>query len=256
VLGVTVADVASAYLLGGDALDDLIGKQQELQDDADEAYRAALERNPNNILYGADTQRDLDEVNRLLNDQKKLQDEAAAAAQLAADAGLTAYQLKADLIGQVNDAYDEAAGSVTDYINTETGVFDTAAYITAMQQREQALRDYQTTLASVDLSPEAIKFITSQGQEAAASFLQGYKNATPAQRAELNRIWTAAGQDDSAAYSDTLATAFEGASVTGPEVELQEPNVGAVVSSIQSQLNGRRLTVRVTAVDQYGRPIY
>ena len=126
-------------------------------------------------------------------------------------------EAKAGLISQIDSAYDEAAGSVSDFVDKESGVFDVTAYIASMQAREQALKDYQSTLAGSGLSSEARTFLNSQGEEAAAQLLAGYKAAGPDQKKELARIWSEAGETSSGEYTTELQKGIP-KTVPGPSV--------------------------------------
>jgi hypothetical protein len=85
-------------------------------------------------------------------------------------------------------------------VTAESGLFDVTAYLTAMQARETAIKDYQDTLNSSGLSDEAKGFLSEQGIESAALMLAGYKTAAPGQRAELDRIWTESSKTSSGAF--------------------------------------------------------
>jgi hypothetical protein len=127
------------------------------------------------------------------------------------------------------------------------------AYIKAMQAREKALRSYQKTLAEAELTPEARKFLESQGQDSAAAFLAGYKRATPKQRAELERIWTEAGKQDSGSYTTALTDSFSSGTVPGPAVSPQLDT-----SDLDNQLKQyatKTLNVTVQLRDPLGRKI-
>jgi predicted house-cleaning noncanonical NTP pyrophosphatase (MazG superfamily) len=226
-LKVPLSDVVYAYAQGGAALDNLIGKNRELIT-AENDRLIAEDRNANSSLGSigdlltadGEYQRLLDEINGTLTTQKGVIDAAGEASALAAAAGLSHWQLKADVVDAVNEAYDTAAGAVDDYVDAETGIFNVARYIAAMQAREQALKDYQQTLASSPLTAEAKSFLTDQGAEAAAQFLAGYKAAAPEQQSELNRLWTEAGRTNSAAYIDAAATGLLAKPLPSPVVTL------------------------------------
>jgi hypothetical protein len=125
---------------------------------------------------------------------QKIQQKAMAEAEAAAAAGVSAMEARAAVQDQVNQAYDDAAGKVEAYISVESGLFDTAAYITAMQEREKALADYQAALATSGLTEEAKAFLASQGEDIAATMLSGYSSGDAKTKAELSRIWTEAGK--------------------------------------------------------------
>lgn len=178
---------------------------------------------------------------------------AAEAEKLYAQAGGPELERKAQLVETVNAAYDEAAGAASDYINAESGLFDTGAYITAMQAKQDALRDYQTTLAESPLTAEAKSFLDSQGVEAAAQFLAGYKSATPEQQAALNAIWTEAGSTSSGAYTGALKAGIPTA-IDGPLVTARGDASGAL-AEMQRQIDNNPLVARVkTKFDRVGVP--
>lgn len=149
------------------------------------------------------------EANQALEQQSAAEEDAAVAAQAANDIGLPALQARADMVEMVNAAYDDAAGNVTDFINKETGIFDVQAYIASMQEREKALQDYQTALASSGLTPEAKEFLNSQGAEAASLMLKGYSEGDAATKAELSRIWSEAGKEGSGAADKAIKETFK-----------------------------------------------
>jgi len=230
--------VTGAYLNGGDALDKLIKKNQGLQDIENARLNglAAQGGFAGTTRYLAD----LESQNATLKEQKKAI-EAAQQAQLDyLNSGATEFQVKASLIDQLNTAYDDAAGSTEDFINKESGLFDVGAYLAAMQSREKALADYRASIATSGLTPEARAFLQSEGEETAALQLQGYKTATPEQQAELNRIWSEAGKNNSGSYGAAL-TAGMPKTVPGPTIV---PSLD--ISEAQAKLN--RLTSQTLKV--------
>lgn len=149
------------------------------------------------------------EANQALEEQSAAEEDAAVAAQAANEIGLPALQARADMLSMVDQAYDDAAGNVTDFINKETALFDVQAYIASMQEREKALQDYQTALASSGLTPEAKEFLNSQGAEAASLMLKGYSEGDAATKAELSRIWSEAGKEGSGAADKAIKETFK-----------------------------------------------
>lgn len=253
-LGVGLDDVTAAYLRGGRELDELIDRTDELIDTERARINALDEGGRRFGNISSETVRDLEEQRTKLEDQRKAIEAAQEAELRYLRAGVTEFEVKKGLIEAVNDAYDDAAGSIDDFINAETGVFDVAAYITAMQAREQALRNYQDTLATTQLSPEAIAFLNSQGAEAAAGFLAGYVAATPDQRAELERIWTEAGRDDSATYTKTLSDSIRRiGKIPGPEIALNNKNADDELRTWVT--TPRTVTVTAELVTRKGRTI-
>jgi hypothetical protein len=194
-------------------------------------------------------------VTDYLGQQIGLSEQAAEAQRLYAEAGGPELEAKAGLIGAINSAYDDAAGSAGDFINAESGVFDTGAYITAMQEREEALRNYQTSIASSGLTTEAIAFLNEQGVESAAQMLAGYQSAAPGQKSELNRIWTEAGKDSSGAYTKSIDAALPTKVAKKPVVELQASTWEAERAIDRVANEVRTTTIRAIVVDEKGRRI-
>jgi cytochrome c551/c552 len=201
--GSSFQDLADAYAGNTDELDKMIAKGEDYVDSLnDQAFAVDTTSKAEQGLYGelinkADAQ---EKVNDYLEEAKKVADLAAEAEANYVAAGGPELERKAALVGAINDAYDETATSVTDYVTAESGLFDVTAYLTAMQARETAIKDYQDTLNSSGLSDEAKGFLSEQGIESAALMLAGYKTAAPGQRAELDRIWTESSKTSSGAF--------------------------------------------------------
>jgi hypothetical protein len=254
-------DVTRAYLEGGTALDELIRNTETLQKAEQDRYQASVAGgdSPYGALidgartYGAR----LDEQVTVLREQKA-SIEAAQEAQLRyLAAGATEFEVKVGLIESIDKAYDDSAASVDDFIIKESGMLDVTAYIAAMAARSEALKNYQDDLATSGLSDDAKGFLNEQGADAAATFVAGYKSASPAQQAELNRIWAEAGRDNSGEYNKSAQQALDAtAPLRVKPIKLDTPDVGATVDGIQRQLNNKTLTVKVKGVDQYGRAIF
>ncbi len=152
----------------------------------------------------------------------------------------------------INQAYDDAAGNVQDFVNKETGLFDTTKYIESMKRRETALADYQTALASSELSPEAKNFLNEQGAEAAATMLQGYSSGDAKTRTELNRIWSEAGKEGSGAAKEAIDKTFETPSEAQVSVKVDTATAEA---ELQKFLKNRKVQLQVELKDQFGRAV-
>lgn len=202
--GKNFEDIARAVAGAGANVDDLLKKQKdyldELEEEAQTSDQTATGVYRDNLKKAQAQQLVVEELEKA----KTAADAAKAGEEAYAASGGPALQAKADLISNLNDAYDEAAGGAEDFIDKESGIFDVQGFIDSMAQREQALRDYQETLATAALTPEAKAFISSQGVDSAATFMAGYKTATPAQQADLNRIWSEAGKTSSGTFSSNV----------------------------------------------------
>ena len=194
-------DIAQAYAGSTEELDKLVEAQERhLETYKEEA--TATDQSVQGALRAA-----TEKVQAQQSIVDKLKD-AQTATQQAADqeaaylaSGAAEMEAKGAHIEAIDEAYDDAASGAEDFINKESGIFDVQGFIDSMAQREQALLDYENTLATTNLTPAAKAYIESQGVDSAATFLAGYKTATPTQQAELNRIWTEAGKTSSGSFS-------------------------------------------------------
>jgi hypothetical protein len=184
---------------------------------------------------------------------KAVQEEQKAAAEAEAAwlaSGGNELIAKAEMVNAVNESYDALAGSVEAYTNQETGLFDTGAYITAMQEREQALKDYQNTLTTSGMSPEAQEFLNSQGQEAAATMLKGYQAAGPEAKAELDRIW----KEASKTASGSVKTNLDGVVDTKRTAKIEATADTATAEADLKALTDKRIAqIQVQFTDKYGK---
>lgn len=192
-------------------------------------------------------------LEEIIGDLERVQEEtnrAAEAERLWLESGGPEMQAKAETIALVNDAYDDTASAIEDFIDAETGIFDVQAYIDAMTARSEALKNYQANLATAELSPEARAGLNSMGYEAAAAALAGYVSATPEQQAELDRIWSELASESSGTFRRTVSGKFA-EPIQGPEIKMDPPDLSAVDRALD-EWAGRSRSVRITA-DVYSR---
>lgn len=202
--GLSFGDLSQAVANNIDNYDELIQKATDYTYEL-AAQRDATDQFDTATLEGiAEKQFATDAYISILEDAQRVAEGAALAEQAAAEAGISELEVKRALQEQVNAAYDEAAGNAEAYISAETDLFDTAAYITAMTERETALRNYQKALQESGLTEEAKAFLASQGEKAASVMLDGYSRGDDATKATLSRIWTEAGKTASADASKEI----------------------------------------------------
>lgn len=191
--------------------------------------------------------------NKYLGEASDKAREAAKAEKLYLQAGGDEMVAKADLIKSIDSAYDKTAGSIGDFLDKEKSALNIKKYIAAMEARSKALADYQTNLASADLSTEAKAFLADQGADAAAQFLEGYTRANATQKKTLNKIWTEAGKSNSGDYSKQLEKGIPD-KIKAPKVEA--PDTAAAERELNRWANQQRtIKVTVKTVDKYGRDI-
>ena len=166
-------------------------------------------------------------------------------------------EAKADALSQINDAYDQVVGSVTDYVNAETGILDVEAYLSAIEQRRVALVDYQKNLATANLTPEQKAALNDLGIEAASVFLEAYTSpdTTDDQKRRLAASLTEAAGEASGVAQGQLDTAFS----KGIETKLKIDTTDAITKATNDFRNWspdeKTLRLRLDIVDRYGKPI-
>lgn len=201
----SVAEFATAYAGNADAIKSVTKElEAAIEAEKEKEFRTAA-----GAKASGDKQRAYQgEIDKL----KGIQEETELAAQIEADwlaSGGAEIQAKADAVSQINDAYDEVVGSVTDFINAESGVLDVDAYLAAIDAREKALDEYQTSLAKSGLSTEQKEALNAMGVDAASAWLKGYESATPEQQKKLKRSLTEASKENSGVARSEIEKAFE-----------------------------------------------
>jgi len=251
-LGLDANLLATAYAGGQEAIDAQADSFKKLIKEAEKQRDAEKER------YGVATKESALYVEDLKAQQAELEkvtQETADAAKAEADwlaSGGNELVAKAEMVSAVDAAYDELAGNVTDFVNAESGLFDTGAYITAMQERETALKNYQESLTTSGLSPEAQQFLNEQGVEAASKMLEGYKSAGPDAKKELDRIWKEASKTASGSVKTELDGVVEKKRTATIDAKV---NIEAAQSDLDNLIKARNALIRVKYVDRNGQPI-
>ena len=168
-VGNDAEDLALAYAGQADALE---GQLDVIQDLIDKEQKQVDKQVEHGSRFAAIGEAKVGTLKQQQEELKKVQEETEAAAAIEEAylaAGGAEAQAKADAIGLINDAYDDVVGSVTDFINAETGILDVEAYLAAIDARSKALEDYQTNLAKSGLSTEQKDALNSMGVDAAAA---------------------------------------------------------------------------------------
>lgn len=242
--------LATAYAGGTEALDNQIDAYDDLIDATNEQMSKAVEA-------GARSIQDISTQNEKYKDQRDALKEVQAEQKAAAEAeaawlasGGNELIAKAEMVNSVDAAYDTLASDVQYFTDVESGLFDTGAYITAMQERETALRNYQESITTSGLSPEAQEFLNSQGVEAASAMLQGYQSSGPEAKAELDRIWKEASKTASGSVKTELDGVID---------KKRTAKIDASVDTAQAQADLEKITkareaiIKVKYVDKNGK---
>jgi hypothetical protein len=187
---------------------------------------------------------------------QKIQEETEAAAaieQAWLQSGGAEIQAKAAAIETIDAAYDDAAGSILDFKNEESGVLDVQAYIDSMIARETALADYQTAVAESGFSTEQKTALNDMGIEASAAWMQGYKQASPAQQKEMERILTKSASDSSGVAVKAMDKAFEKPVKAKVEVSA---DIADAERGLENLIRSRTAVIKVDFQDRNGKRVY
>lgn len=245
----SVAEFATAYAGNADAIE-LVTEKLEAAIEAEKEKEFRTREGANASAKKQDAYQG--EIDKL----EKIQEEAELAAQIEADwlaAGGAEAQAKADAIGQINDAYDEVVGSVTDFINAESGVLDVDAYLAAIDAREKALDEYQTKLAESGLSTEQKEALNAMGVDAASAWLKGYESATPEQQRKLKKSLTEASKENSGVARTEIEKAFE--KPVNAKVKV-DADTSMAQKDLDNLIKARTAVIKVDFQDRYGKKVY
>jgi len=246
-------ELTNIYAENGEAASELVEKSKLLINAWQSESLAASESGSTISTEASNKYQAAQLIVEAFESEVKAAKEAAEAEANYAETDVAALEAKAELINAINDAYDNSAGAIDDYLNKEGKLLDTKKYIAAMRTKRRELAHFQEDLAAADLSPEAKEFLVSQGAEAASQFLTGYGKASEEQKTQLNAIWSAAGEENSGEYVASIAA---GMPKRIPSPKLAKPDTSEAEKALTDWAKKpRTLTVKVKAVDQYGREI-
>lgn len=266
-LGVPFARLARAYAEGGDGLDNVLRKTDDLIAAQQRQVAGGLEAAGQNAALVRLT----DGRTRSLEDQRKkivqLQTttrDAQKAEQAWLEAGGEELQAKADATedyaGNVQSALHDAGASWDEYKDKEGGL-SLDRYIKVTQQKVKAVEDYETNVAAVAAAgnQNALNYVESLGTDA-APLLEKFVNAPAAKKKELIDIWSRLG---AAATGSFNAAIQDGIPDVVPAPALGPVDPDAYVRSVQEAqqraqryLRDHPLRAGAVAYDTRGKPIY
>jgi len=246
-----ISTMAVAFAGNEDATKAMIKQLEE----AAKAERAYADNVAEGDTYHESRAQTLEKEKAKLEQVQKATEDAAKIEQEWLASGGAESQAKADAIGVINAAYDEAVYAVDNFKNAETGIYDLDAYAQSIRDREQLLKEYQSSLAESGLTTEQKAALNEMGVEQANAILKGLKD--PAVSDETKKT-----------IKNGLKTASqEGSGVAKKEIEdaFKKPvdatvKVKADTSSAQSDLDNlikaRTAVIRVDFQDRFGKRVY
>lgn len=252
-------DVAQAYAGNTTALRALVRQGDEhIRQLTEQSARTNANDDAQRRAYGGliDQIQAQSELNDYLEQAAEKADAAAKNQRLYVESGAAGMAAKAQQIRDIDQAYDDAAGAVEDYVDQETGVFDTQKYIDAMTAKAQALDQFKSNMqkAALTLSPDAVQFLQTQGTDAAAQLVAAYLKSTGDQQQQLNSVWSTAGKTSADSYTGSLRSNLP-ATVPGPKVVIDDVDTSSIPRMIQQTLNGHHFEVPVFATPRVGNAV-
>jgi hypothetical protein len=252
-LNTSVEQTALAYAGNKEALEGQLDVLEDLIKAGEEETELMSE---NASRFGTVSVAKVESLKTQQAELQKIQEETEAAAaieQAWLQSGGAEIQAKAAAIETIDAAYDDAAGSILDFKDEESGVLDVQAYIDSMVAREQALADYQTALAESGFSTEQKAALNDMGIEASAAWMEGYKKASPAQQKEMERILTKTASESSGVASKEIENAFKKPVKASVEVSA---DVAAAEKAIEKVIKDRSAIIKLDFQDRYGKRVY
>lgn len=208
-LGLSAGELATAYAGGEEAVKSQLKELDKLLQKERDHQQAVLE---GTAEFDENSAKKITDIVAQQVELRKVQKEtelAQEAEQAWLSTGGAEMLAKADAIDNINQSYDEVVGSVTDFINEESGILDVEAYLAAIDARSKALDDYQTNLAKSGLSTEQKTALNDMGVEAASAWLAGYQSATPEQQRRLKQSLTESAKENSGVARKSIEEAFQ-----------------------------------------------
>ena len=260
--GSSFEDLADAYSGNTEAIDELLDsgreylKQLEEQDNKNVSRTRSGKQVNKTIAEQTDAQK---EYVGYLEEAKKTADEAAAAQEHYAAAGGPEMEAKAEAIGSIQDAVDDAAGSWEDYQDKESGAVDPAAYLAGLQARLEAASSYADNLAIAQskLDPAAYQYLVDQGIDFApmlAAILAGGDEMIT----NFNNTFTTAAEAGKSAVEDTLPDEFDvtakvDADTTEAETKTKETEKKPRETTVKAKADTKQAETDLAAVASKGR---
>lgn len=251
--------LAQAYAGNVEGINTAIDASERLKDTLeDESAQVDTTTNAGVARYQAllDQIDATDTYTQYLTDARDKVEAARQAEELWVRSGGPELERKAAFLGTVNDAYDELAGAVEDFLVKETDVLDTGKYIAAMEERRKKLEEYQQTLAGSTLSDSAKAYLETLGADQASILLTAYEKATEQQKTSLQGIWEEAGRENSGAYIAETTKTLAAEKVRGPAIDFDPAgDANDYRSSLEEHFRRRPVDITVRALTRYGEEI-
>ena len=246
----SVAEFAQAYAGNADAI-------EQVTEQLEASIKAEKEKNYTTKQGAEQSAKRQDAYQGEIDKLRDVQAETELAAQIEKDylaSGGAETRAKADAIGLINDAYDEAVYSVDNFKNAETGIYDLDAYAQSIRDREQLLFDYQSALADSGLTTDQKAALNEMGIEQANAILKGLKDPAVSEETKKtikNGLKTAS-QEGSGVAQKEIADAFKKPVDATVKVKA---DTSVAQTDLDNLIKARTAIIKVDFRDREGRKI-
>lgn len=243
-----ISTMAVAFAGNEDATKEMI-KQL---DEAAKAERAYADNVAEGDTYHESRAQTLEKEKAKLEQVQKATEDAARIEQEWLASGGAESQAKADAIGVINAAYDEAVYAVDNFKNAETGIYDLDAYAQSIRDREQLLQDYQTSLAESGLTTDQKAALNEMGVEQANAILKGLKDpgvSDETKKTIKNGLKTAS-QEGSGVAKKEIEDAFK--KPVSAQVKV-DADTSAAQRDLDNLIKARTAVIKVEFQDRNGK---
>lgn len=246
-----VSQMSMAYAGNADAIE-LVTEQLEAAIQAEKDKEFATREGAN--ASGRKQAAYQGEIDKL----KSIQEEAELAAQIEQDwlaSGGAEAQAKADAIGQIDAAYDEAVYSVDNFKNAETGIYDLDAYAASIEERARLLEEYQNNLAKSGLTTEQKAALNEMGVEQANAILKGLQdpNTSQATKDTIKKGLKTASQEGSGVAKKEIEEAFKKPVDATVKVKT---DMSVAQADLDNLIKARTAIIKLDFQDRYGKRVY
>lgn len=221
-------------------------------DEAAKAERAYADNVAEGDTYHESRAQTLEKEKAKLEQVQKATEDAARIEQEWLASGGAESQAKADAIGVINAAYDEAVYAVDNFKNAETGIYDLDAYAQSIRDREQLLIDYQTSLAESGLTTDQKAALNEMGVEQANAILKGLKDpgvSDETKKTIKNGLKTAS-QEGSGVAKKEIEDAFK--KPVSAQVKV-DADTSAAQRDLDNLIKARTAVIKVEFQDRNGK---
>lgn len=166
-MNVDFADLAQAYVAGGGDLQSYLGKLDDLIAKEQKAYSESQKYSESaglgTTLHGIELEKTRDKLQSVAETYQQAEKDAASWA----ESGAGAIQARAEQMEALQGELDESVSAWGEYVDSETGAIDPAAFIAGMAAKREAVANFNTNVQTISqqfgLTQQETQAILDQG---------------------------------------------------------------------------------------------